>query len=152
MTQGERIKEARKYLGLTLEKFGEKLGVGKTAISKLEKGERNLTDQMVKSICREFSISEEWLRTGSGNMRIPIEDEAAAAVSDLVEKATPCMMLLRGSWLPIRNWMALPGKLLINSFWMPFLRGATHKRHLSLLPLIFLSLPLMKKWSYTGKS
>ena len=36
MTQGERIKEARKYLGLTLEKFGEKLGVGKTAISKLE--------------------------------------------------------------------------------------------------------------------
>ena len=80
MTQGERIKEARKYLGLTLEKFGEKLGVGKTAISKLEKGERNLTDQMVKSICREFSISEEWLRTGSGNMRIPIEDEAAAAV------------------------------------------------------------------------
>ena len=32
MTQGERIKEIRKYLQLTLEKFGEKLGVGKTAI------------------------------------------------------------------------------------------------------------------------
>lgn len=96
MTQGERIKEARKYLGLTLEKFGEKLGVGKTAISKLEKGERNLTDQMVKSICREFSISEEWLRTGSGNMRIPIEDEAAAAVSDLVEKSNPLYDIIKG--------------------------------------------------------
>ena len=96
MTQGERIKEARKYLGLTLEKFGEKLGVGKTAISKLEKGERNLTDQMVKSICREFSISEEWLRTGSGNMRIPIEDEAAAAVSDLVEKTNPLYDIIKG--------------------------------------------------------
>ncbi len=96
MTQGERIKEARKYLGLTLEKFGEKLGVGKTAISKLEKGERNLTDQMVKSICREFSISEEWLRTGSGNMRIPIEDEAAAAVSDLVEKSNPLYDVIKG--------------------------------------------------------
>lgn len=95
MTQGERIKEARKYLGLTLEKFGEKLGVGKTAISKLEKGERNLTDQMVKSICREFSISEEWLRTGSGNMRIPIEDEAAA-VSDLVEKSNPLYDVIKG--------------------------------------------------------
>ena len=96
MTQGERIKEARKYLGLTLEKFGEKLGVGKTAISKLEKGERNLTDQMVKSICREFSINEEWLRTGSGNMRIPIENEAAAAVSDLVEKSNPLYDVIKG--------------------------------------------------------
>lgn len=96
MTQGERIKEARKYLGLTLEKFGEKLGVGKTAISKLEKGENKLTEQMAKSICREFSISEEWLRTGSGNMRIPIEDEAAAAVSDLVEKNNPLYDVIKG--------------------------------------------------------
>ena len=48
MAQGERIKELRKALNLTLEKFGERLGVGKTAISKLEKGERNLTDQMCK--------------------------------------------------------------------------------------------------------
>lgn len=39
MAQGERIKELRKALNLTLEKFGERLGVGKTAISKLEKGE-----------------------------------------------------------------------------------------------------------------
>ena len=40
MAQGERIKELRKALNLTLEKFGERLGVGKTAISKLEKGEK----------------------------------------------------------------------------------------------------------------
>ena len=36
MTQGERVREIRKALGLTLEKFGDKLGVGKTAISKIE--------------------------------------------------------------------------------------------------------------------
>ena len=50
MTQGERVKEIRKALGLTLERFGEKVGVGKTAISKIEKGERGLTEQMTKSI------------------------------------------------------------------------------------------------------
>ena len=33
MTQGERVKKVRKTRQLTLEKFGEKLGVGKTAIS-----------------------------------------------------------------------------------------------------------------------
>lgn len=64
----ERLKELRKTQGLTMEKFGEKLGVGKTAISKLENGERNLTDQMIKSICREFNVSEEWLRNGTGEM------------------------------------------------------------------------------------
>ncbi len=64
----ERIRALRKELNLTMEKFGIRLGVGKTAISKLENGERNLTDQMFKSICREFNVSEDWLRSGHGNM------------------------------------------------------------------------------------
>ena len=42
MTQGERVKEIRKMLGLTLEKFAQPLGVGKTAISKIEKDQVNL--------------------------------------------------------------------------------------------------------------
>lgn len=128
MTQGERIKEARKYLGLTLEKFGEKLGVGKTAISKLEKGERNLTDQMVKSICREFSISEEWLRTGSGNMRIPIEDEAAAAVSDLVEKSNPLYDVIKGIMVAYQK-LDGPSREVIDQFILDAVsqRGRTQK-------------------------
>lgn len=66
----ERVKQLRKALDLTLEKFGEKLGVKKSAISLIENGERNLTDQMVKSICREFDVNEEWLRNGTGSMFI----------------------------------------------------------------------------------
>lgn len=81
----ERIRELRKSLGLTLEKFGGRLGVGKTAINKLEKGENNVTDQMFKSICREFSVNEEWLRNGTGEMFAIPEDETAAIVSDLLE-------------------------------------------------------------------
>lgn len=68
MSQGERVKEIRKALSLTLEKFGAKLGVGKTAISKIEKEERSLTDQMAKAICREFNVSYEWLISGDGEM------------------------------------------------------------------------------------
>ena len=64
----ERIKQLRKELGLTLDKFGEKIGVGKTAISKIENGDRSVTDQMFKSICRELSVREEWLRNGEGEM------------------------------------------------------------------------------------
>jgi len=75
MTQGERVKEIRKALGLTLEKFGEPLGVGKTAISNIEKGNRNLTEQMTKSICREYSVDYMWLTTGDGEMFVDTDDD-----------------------------------------------------------------------------
>lgn len=68
MTQGERVKEIRKELDLTLEKFGEKLGVTKVAISNIEKGNRNLTDQMAKSICREYNVNYDYLMYGEGEM------------------------------------------------------------------------------------
>lgn len=64
MTINNRVKRLRKSLDLTLDKFGERLGVTKTAISRIEKGERSVTDQMFKSICREFNVREEWLRDG----------------------------------------------------------------------------------------
>lgn len=64
----ERLKQLRKALGLTLEKFGERLGVTKTTISRLENGERNITEQMFTSICREFNVTPEWLRSGQGEI------------------------------------------------------------------------------------
>ena len=73
----ERIKILRKKLGLTLDKFGERLGVTKTTISRLENGVNNVTEQMLKSICREFNVNEEWLRNGTGEMFINTEDEDA---------------------------------------------------------------------------
>ena len=75
MTQGERVKEVRKSLGLTLERFGEKLGVGKTAISNIEKGSRNLTEQMTKSICREYGVDYMWLTSGDGEMFVESDDD-----------------------------------------------------------------------------
>lgn len=75
MTQGERIREVRNTLGLTLEKFGDRLGVTKVAISNIEKGNRNLTEQMTKAICREFSVDYMWLTTGEGEMFIDSDDD-----------------------------------------------------------------------------
>jgi len=82
LNEGVRVKEIRDSLNLTMEKFGSALGVGKTAISKIEKGERSLTDQMAKAICREYSVNEEWLRNGSGEMFAarPIGDDLKARI------------------------------------------------------------------------
>ena len=74
MTQGERVRDVRKAKEMSMEQFGEKLGVQKSAISKIENGTRGLTEQMLKSICREFNVNEDWLRTGAGgpeNMSSP---------------------------------------------------------------------------------
>ena len=87
MTQGERIKAIRKELDLSLEKFGGKLGVGKSAISNIENGNRNLTEQMCKGICREFRVNEEFLKTGQGDMflELPEEDAIAACFTEIME-------------------------------------------------------------------
>lgn len=75
MTQGERVKELRKSLGLTLEKFGEKIGLKKAAVSLIENDKNNLTDANIKSICREFSVDYMWLTTGEGEMFVESDDD-----------------------------------------------------------------------------
>ncbi len=64
----ERIKAARKALGLTMEQFGKRVGLSKSAISLIESGKNGTTEQTVASICREFGVNEMWLRTGEGEM------------------------------------------------------------------------------------
>lgn len=64
----ERIKTLRKSLGLTLEKFGERIGIKKNSLSQIENGKNNVTEQVFKSICREFNVNENWLRNGEGKM------------------------------------------------------------------------------------
>ena len=75
MTQGERIREVRKTLGLTLEKFGEKIGMKKNSVSQIENGKNSVTEQVVKSICREFNVDYIWLTTGDGEMFIDTDDD-----------------------------------------------------------------------------
>lgn len=75
MTQGERIREVRKALGLTLEKFGEKIGMKKNSVSQIENGKNSVTEQVIKSICREFNVDYIWLTTGDGEMFVDTDDD-----------------------------------------------------------------------------
>lgn len=81
----ERIKELRKTLGLTLESFGDKVGVGKSTISRIENGTNGLTEQMILSICREFNVNEEWLRSGAGEMfkDMTLDEEIISFIGDI---------------------------------------------------------------------
>lgn len=64
----ERIKKIRKELDLTQQKFADKIGMKQNTIAQYEMGRTIPSDAIIFSICREFGINEEWLRTGSGDM------------------------------------------------------------------------------------
>ena len=64
----ERIRLLRKHLGLTADAFGEAIGIVRSAVSNIESGRRQPTNQLITSICREFNVNETWLRTGEGEM------------------------------------------------------------------------------------
>lgn len=82
MTVNERVKDVRKSHGLTMEKFGERIGLKKAAVSVIESGKCSVTDANIKSICREFNVNEQWLRTGEGEPYIKLRTD------DIIAKAT----------------------------------------------------------------
>lgn len=80
----ERIKELRKSLGLTQLEFGEQVGVKANTIGNYEIGLRTPSDAVIRAICREFNVNENWLRTGDGEMFNPQDEKLAAFVGSLV--------------------------------------------------------------------
>jgi len=75
----DRIKQVRKNLKLTQTAFGERIGVKGNTVTGWETGIRVPTDATVNSICREFDVNEEWLRTGEGEMFNPINRDVEIA-------------------------------------------------------------------------
>lgn len=84
-----RIKKLRIALKMSQDDIGKKLGVTRAAISRLENGERNVTEQMVLAICREFNVNEKWLRTGEGEMFEKRNNVAVAKAAQLLGKKDP---------------------------------------------------------------
>jgi transcriptional regulator with XRE-family HTH domain len=66
----DRIKEVRKKAGLTQQKFADRIGAKQNTVAQYEIGRNVPIDPVITSICREFRVSEKWLRTGEGQMEI----------------------------------------------------------------------------------
>lgn len=83
----ERVKIVRKTLGLSGEKFGERLCITKSSISNIESGNRNLTEQNINAICREFNVNEDWLRNGNGEMFVDLslDEEIRSFITKLLD-------------------------------------------------------------------
>ena len=80
-----RVKQIRQKLGLSMEIFGKRIGITRSAISRIEAGIVNVTNQNIIAICREFNANEKWLRSGEGDMFLKMSNAELAA--DIVSKA-----------------------------------------------------------------
>lgn len=83
MSVGERIKKVRRSLDLTQREFGERIGIKQNTIATYEIGRNNPIDAVISIICKEFNISETWLRTGDGDMFVPSPEKS---VDELIQE------------------------------------------------------------------
>lgn len=64
----ERLKKLRKTLDLTQQEFADRIGSKRNTIAKYETDTNVPSAAVISLICREFSVNENWLRTGEGDM------------------------------------------------------------------------------------
>lgn len=74
-TISARIAAVIKASGLTKTAFAEKLNVSQSFVSRLAVGASVPSDRTILDICREFNVSERWLRTGEGEMFVQLSRE-----------------------------------------------------------------------------
>ena len=81
----DRVLLIREKKELSQEEFGERIGVTKSTISLIERKLRNPSERVIRDICREFNVNEDWLRNGTGEMFIEVPEEAEfeAAAAEL---------------------------------------------------------------------
>lgn len=85
----DRIRSLRKEVKMTLEEFGNQIGMKKNSLSQIENGKNNVTEQTIISICKTKwngkYVNEDWLRNGTGEMfkTLDREEEIAQMVEQL---------------------------------------------------------------------
>lgn len=88
----ERLKKIRKTLDITQQEFADRIGIKRNSYANYEIGRNIPIDAIILSICREFNVNEDWLRTGAGgdeNMFVKLsEDEELAMYTQMLLDST----------------------------------------------------------------
>ncbi|MCL2688283.1 MAG: helix-turn-helix transcriptional regulator [Chitinispirillia bacterium] len=112
MSLNKRIKEFRKYLGLTQAEFGRRIGIVQGHLTGIESGKKNVTQKTLKVICATYSVSEEWLRTGNGEMIAQNPDKRAIRIikffNELSSEFQDYMLLQLQSLLELQKKQTAP--------------------------------------------
>lgn len=110
----QRIAQLRSDSGLTMRAFAERISITATSVNAIEKGKNNPSEQTIKLICKEFGVSEIWLRKGVEPMYLELsrEEEIAAYMGELLtssdkEKAFQKRFIKVLSKLTLDDWKTI---------------------------------------------
>ncbi|MFR1401295.1 MAG: helix-turn-helix domain-containing protein [Faecalimonas umbilicata] len=93
----KRLKELRHVLKISQTEFGKRIGLKQSSIAGYETGSQKPLNTVIASICKEFNVNEQWLRTGNGPMfqSQPFEEEYLNAAGLILKnKDTRAMNLI----------------------------------------------------------
>lgn len=85
----DRIKQIRKENKLTQKEFAERLGIKQNTVASYEMGRIGISDSVIISICREFNISKDWLKNGTGEMNEYTDTDDYSEISTLIGEKDP---------------------------------------------------------------
>jgi transcriptional regulator with XRE-family HTH domain len=85
-TFSDRLKEIRRENNLTQQEFADRIGIKRGTVANYELGRNEPLDAVISLICKEFGVSEDWLRYGDGEMFAPQDrdEEIAAMVAKVI--------------------------------------------------------------------
>ena len=107
MNIGERIKEIRRDQKMNQAEFGLAVGIGLSAVSAIEIGKNNPSEQTIRAICQEFGVNRRWLETGEGDAYVPglPEDALAEEVAEIMKGESPMAQAIMTSLASMpREW------------------------------------------------
>lgn len=81
----KRIKELRNALGITQQEFADRLKTSRANIAGYEAGTRAPSNAASNNICREFNVSEEWLKNGTGEMFISSDSDFSRQIDRIMQ-------------------------------------------------------------------
>lgn len=96
----KRIAAILQARGLKQAEFAKKLGISAAFASELCSGAKSPSDRTISDICREFRVSETWLRTGDGAMDLKLDDNAELNyIMESIGASDPTIVrILRAYW------------------------------------------------------
>lgn len=80
----DRIKKVRTQNTLTMEQFGNRIGITKSSVSLLESGKNSPSEQTIKLICREFGVSYIWLTEGIEPMYESMDIDSMTKIDNIM--------------------------------------------------------------------
>lgn len=84
-TINERIRILRKKLEISQTEFAAKLGWGRGVIKNIEELRTETRPEFINLLCKTYNVSEEWLRTGEGEMFV--KKSRSEEIADFVGKS-----------------------------------------------------------------